>query len=191
MATMLISFAVTAVIASLFYAWLSDRRDRRVRARLQWAGSAGWRLRSAPAGTTLPASWPEYPPAEWGKPETTVEGECDDYPLVLEWIADEGEWAATVCYITLRQNHPTSTAERRLFARRLPPPERHTIFGSMPGTARDVLSATSVDALRLSGQHLVAARHVWLKPDQIDTFLREVLAVSAAVDSYGPAMPGR
>jgi hypothetical protein len=23
--------------------------------------------------------------------------------------------------------------------------------------------------------HLVAARHTWLKPDQIDTFLREVL----------------
>lgn len=121
MANLLISIVATAVLAVLFHAWLCRYEDCQVAALHRWADSAGWRVRAAPVRSTLPASWPEHPSATWGTPSVSLDGEHDGYPLILEWISGDSKgdaWSATICYTTLRRDHPTSTPRRRPFARK-------------------------------------------------------------------------
>jgi len=187
-ANMLISIGAAIVLAVLFHAWLRGKEDRHVQALLRWADSTGWRVRTAPARSTLPASWPEYPPAAWGNPLVSLDGERDGYPLVVEWILGD-EWVATVCYATLRRNHPTSTLRRKMFARRLPPQERFSAFGNLSSTVRDVLSTASVDSWQLSGRHLAAMNRDWLGPTRIDALISEVIAAGTAIDGSARPLP--
>lgn len=168
--TLLISIAVTAVLALLFHAWLRDHEDRKIEALHCWADITGWRVRDAPRETP-----------DGGKPMLSLEGGRDGYPLVLQWTVGD-EWVTTVCHATLRRDHPASTLRRRPFARRLPIQERYADSEGLPPATRDVLGATSADSWHLSGWDLTATRQDWLGPKQIDAFIGEVVAVSAALD---------
>ncbi len=183
--TLLISIVVTIVLAVLFHAWLRRGEERRAEALRQWADSAGWRVRSAPARTTMPSPWVEYPPAVSLTPMASLDGERDGYPLILEWIFDD-EHMATVCYATLRHEHPRLTLRRRPFAGRRPPHERYTEFGRLPTAAREVLDATSVDFWQVSGRDFAAIRLTCLVPSQIDAFLGDVIAMTTAIDEATP-----
>lgn len=58
---------------------------------------------------------------------------------------------------------------------------------SLPSTAREVLGRTSVDSWQISGRHLAAILEEWLRPGRIDTLIRDVIVVSAAIGRSAPA----
>jgi hypothetical protein len=179
-ANMVISILITAVLAVLFYSWLRRVHERRLEELRRWAESAGWRVRPAPMRETMPASWPEFPPATWGSPSLSIEGERDGHPLVLEWITSD-EWSATVCYAALEHDYPNSTLRRRPFSSGYPPHERFEKSGDLLSRAGDAFGSVSAESWQLSGGFLAAAHEVWLPPTRIDAFLAEVTGVCAAI----------